>query len=190
MKIYNLLFLVIVLVTLQKSTAKEVAFPNSINGNGKILIDGKKKCTLKGCRYNDSGVVFCEVYFDHFYTERVCNHAIKNNAFDYKLNEPNTTCEDVRKVTHNHYRIYIDLSISGKCNLSNETKFKEIKLTYNYKGKDNYAQLIAEYSDYLRKGYLPDIIGTYKGLRYRFTFITTKNCTFKGEFSKIIAYKV
>jgi len=57
MKLFNLLFIVIILVTLQKSTAKEVAFPDKINGNGKILIDGQNKSTLKGCRYNDAGSI-------------------------------------------------------------------------------------------------------------------------------------
>ena len=79
--------------------------------------------------------------------------------------------------------------MSRKCDLSKETKFKQVLLTYNYKGKDNYAQLIADRYDYISKGYLPDAFYTYRRLTYRFTFKTTKNCTFKGEFGLIKAYK-
>jgi len=79
--------------------------------------------------------------------------------------------------------------MSRKCDLSKETKFKQVLLTYNYKGKDNYAQLIADRYDCISEGYLPDAFYTYRRLTYRFTFKTTKNCTFKGEFGLIKAYK-
>ena len=189
MKLFNLLFLVIILVTLQKSTAKEVAFPDSINGNGKILIDGHNISKLKNCRYNDAGIVFCEVYFDYTETHKRCSFKPKYVGNYGGPPAIEQECKDVKEVVNSHYRIRIELSMSGKCNLSNESKFKEIKLTYNYKGKDNYAQLITECYDSMSKGYLPASFGTYKNLRYRFTFKTTKNCTFKGEFSKIKAYK-
>jgi len=182
MKLFNLLFLAIILVTLQKSTAKEVAFPKNVNGNGKILIDGHNLSKLKNCRYNDAGVVFCVAYFDYTVNKKECiDIPLQYPPYKYEL------CNTYPKVINRHYKIRIDLSMSGKCNLSNESKFKEIKLTYNYKGKDNYAQLITEYYDYIKQGYLPASFGTFKGLRYRFTFKTTKNCTFKGEFSKIKA---
>jgi len=178
MKLFNLLFLVITLITLQKSTAKEVAFADSIYG--KLFIDSHHACRLEGCRYNDAGVVFCEVYFDVDKFEEKC--VPYGGQYERK-------CETKINKETIHYRIRIELSQSGKCNLSKSNKFKDTKLLYNYKGVDNYAQLFADCWNEVYEGRLPSNFYTNKDLVYHFTFKTTDNCTFKGYFSKIKAYK-
>jgi len=77
------------------------------------------------------------------------------------------------------------VNISNRCNLSKETKFKKTTLSYNYNGKENYAQLISDVYGEIKNGILPGSFGTYKNLRYRFTFTTTNNCIIKGEFFAI-----
>jgi len=182
MKLFYLLFLVITLITLQKITAKEIGFADNIYGH--LFIDSQHACTLKSCRYNDAGIVFCEVYFDVTDYKDNCYPYVDNN----KYNQPVNKCDKIEYVTKEHYRIRIDLlSVSGKCNLSKTNKFKDTKLLYTYNGKDDYGQLFANCKKEVSKGYLPS---SYKNLRYYFSFKTSENCTFKGYFNKIKAYKV
>jgi len=177
MKLFNLLFLVITLITLQKSTAKEVAFADSIYGH--LFIDPQHAYTLKSCRYNDAGKIFCEVYFDTIEIYEVCIRLYDGRD-----------CRDDRRVVNKHYRIRIDLlSVSGKCNLSKTNKFKDTKLLYTYNGKDNYGQLFANCPFEFYEIALPSSFNTYKNLRYYFSFKTSDNCTFKAYFNKINAYK-
>jgi len=170
--------LIITLFTLQKSTAKEVAFADNIYG--KLFIDSQYACRLEGCRYNDAGVVFCEVYFNVYRTQYVCQPL---GAYDKESHQYSYLDKE-------HYRISFDLlSVKGKYNLSKSNKFKDTRLLYNYKGVDNYAQLFADCWNEVYEGRLPSNFYTNKNLTYHFTFKTTNNCTFKGYFSKIKAYK-
>jgi len=178
MKLFNLLFLVITLITLQKITAREIGFANSIYGH--LFIDSQKVCTLKSCRYNDAGKVFCEVYFNAIHYFERCPDDFEGIA----------RCEGDSRVIQEHYRIRIDLlSVSGNCNLSKTNKFKDTRLYYTYNGKNEPAQLFANVRKEVSDGYLPSSFNTNKNLKYYFTFKTSENCTFKAYFNKINAYK-
>ena len=179
MKLSNLLFLVITLITLQKITAREIGFANSIYGH--LFIDSQHACTLKSCRYNDAGKVFCEVYFKAIEYYHPCD-------FDPEL--PKFYCVmELSEEVQRHYRIRIDLlSVKGNCNLSKTNKFKDTRLYYTYKGKNEPAQLFANVRNEVSRGYLPSSFNTNKNLKYYFTFKTSDNCTFKAYFNKIKAY--
>jgi len=179
MKLYNLLFLIITLITLQKITAREIGFANSIYGH--LFIDSQHACTLKSCRYNDAGKVFCEVYFDY--------KDVYEDCFRVDYDGTEVECKQHVDVIKNHYRIRIDLlSVSGNCNLSKTNKFKDTRLYYTYKGKNEPAQLFANVRNEVSRGYLPSSFNTNKNLKYYFTFKTSDNCTFKAYFNKIKAY--
>jgi len=178
MKLYNLLFLIITLITLQKITAREIGFANSIYGH--LFIDSQHACTLKSCRYNDAGKVYCEVYFN-------ASEYYSNCSLDFDVPDP--YCDYGYRKVQKHYRIRIDLlSVSGKCNLSKTNKFKDTRLYYTYKGKNEPAQLFANVRNEVSNGYLPSSFNTNKNLKYYFTFKTSENCTFKAYFNKINAY--